>query len=675
MLPTSEKPSQKNYLALEPGASREMGVDRKIPLFSLGGCVTKILCERFHSVATHEHLWRVTVPTLMSPPLKGRNVYESDTYAVTERLNFEVTKQARSRLEKYKHGIVIIDPTSDFSNDFFLKDGCVIPDIGCGLFGDTQFWRWPEKFPLHEWERISPRSMQYISMYVRYFGELLTIVKSNFSEIVVINRKLCANTVTADGLSVLNDTSASELNWWLGILWTSLLADFPDIHVLNLDDRLAFTSSDASYGEWCFHPVDEFYDHAVYKFSEMLRLGDKVVVDILYDGYLSRVHRRRIADKALSDLRLSATCLSGPDQAALGAEGTELPTALEEAEIERADLCVTLKKAVKECDRVRADRDALIEECTQLHSWAHTLSVERDKAIAERDGLKAAIATAAEEIAMLTAQVAEQAGGRSQMEQHIRSISGQRDGDAAERDEIKAALAVLTAERDARAGECAELHEWAHTLSVERDGLLDERDKLAAALVALQAERDAQAIECAELHGWAHALSLQRDAALAELDNSTAALEVLARERDRQAAECAELHSWAHTLSLQRDAALVERDNCTAALEVLARARDQQATECTELHGWAHTLALERDQRDATILALSRDLEAAVSERTYVEEQSSALVTERDMLLSTLEYSRQERASVEARLKEMSMHRIWGIGPMKRILLNRQEEV
>ncbi|MDN7458744.1 hypothetical protein [Burkholderia cenocepacia] len=72
---------------------------QKPKILSIGGCVTEILAGRMNRLADVTHLWRVSVPCMMSKKIEGRTYFESDDNKLSDRINFELTKQALRKLK------------------------------------------------------------------------------------------------------------------------------------------------------------------------------------------------------------------------------------------------------------------------------------------------------------------------------------------------------------------------------------------------------------------------------------------------------------------------------------------------------------------------------------------------------------------------------------------------
>lgn len=60
------------------------------------------------------------------------------------RINFELAKQVLRKLKIGGYEFSIFDPTSDFNNDYYERDGCVISDME--TIGLAQNWKWFDGF-------------------------------------------------------------------------------------------------------------------------------------------------------------------------------------------------------------------------------------------------------------------------------------------------------------------------------------------------------------------------------------------------------------------------------------------------------------------------------------------------------------------------------------------------
>ncbi len=90
-----------------------VSVLRKPKILSIGGCVTEVLAGRMSRLADVTHLWRVSVPCLMSNKVDGRTYFGSSDHQLSERINFELTKQALHKLKKGAYEFLLFDPTRE----------------------------------------------------------------------------------------------------------------------------------------------------------------------------------------------------------------------------------------------------------------------------------------------------------------------------------------------------------------------------------------------------------------------------------------------------------------------------------------------------------------------------------------------------------------------------------
>ncbi|WP_249744532.1 hypothetical protein [Burkholderia pyrrocinia] len=263
---------------------------RKPKIMSIGGCVTEVLAGRMNRLANVTHLWRVSVPCLMSKKMDGRTYFESHDHQLSERINFELTKQALRKLKTGGYEFLIFDPTSDFNNDYYEKDGCIISDMES--VGLAPNWRWPDGFVDAGWVRISPASYQYLEIYFHYLKELIELSEEIGVPLIIMKRRTCINKITHDGVTGLGDPSSIEINWWVDLLWKKIDSLLGRLNVLDLNGRFSITSFDVPYGEGKFHPIDEFYDYAAYKLMGLMRLGDDLISEVMFNVYRERASRR-----------------------------------------------------------------------------------------------------------------------------------------------------------------------------------------------------------------------------------------------------------------------------------------------------------------------------------------------------------------------------------------------
>lgn len=397
---------------------------RKPRILSLGGCLTHDICLAFGDLAEHKHLWRVTVPSLVAQPASGRTVYKSDSFEVSERLNYELTKQARHISAQFGPDVIMVDPTSDLPLDYYEKDGCIIPDFASGLLLSDGKTEWPSEFPLAEWSRLKPLSPQYSEIYVASLKHFLSLDFVRRADVLLLQRRPCPSTITADGFNEIQDDSIARINSFVTDLFDTIRSEIPELKVVKFDEEMMFTSKDAPWGEWLFHPVEEFYDYAVNEIASMYGMKGRYLTALFRDRYAQRVQRRRIQDREIETLSVNNHKLS------------------------------------EERDTLVSQRDALLVERDALASIAaerQALTDERDTLAAQRDGLiveRDALAAAATE--------------RQALIEERDLLVAQRDALILERE----ALAAATLERRALVEERDALVAQREALSVERDALL-----------------------------------------------------------------------------------------------------------------------------------------------------------------------------------------------------------
>ncbi|POR55900.1 hypothetical protein B0G62_101296 [Paraburkholderia eburnea] len=398
---------------------------QKPRIMSIGGCVTDVICNRLARLADTSHIWRITVPCLMSPAIEGRSYYRSDNPHVSERLNLELTKQTLKKLETGGFDLLVFDPTSDFNNEYYEKDGCIINDVASGRFGND--WHWPEGFLGDGWTHLDPCTHRYIDLYIHYLKELIEVSERIGVPIIILRRTLCTNRLDCHGLHSLGDPVSTEANWWIDLLW-SKISGIKGLNVLELDGRYSITSFDAPWGENRFHPIDEFYDYAIFKLMYMMGLGDDLVSDVMVDVYKGRAIRRHA-------MHVERDNLVG----------------------ERDGLRTTLAQMTSERDAVAGERDGLRD------SLFHATS-ERDGVIGERDGLHASLSYVVSErdavICERDAVIREREAlirERETLEETINRLTAERDASFHEREVFKNASEQLSAERDAQQMKLAEV--------------------------------------------------------------------------------------------------------------------------------------------------------------------------------------------------------------------------
>ncbi|MBC8752424.1 MULTISPECIES: hypothetical protein [Paraburkholderia] len=363
----------------------------KPKILSMGGCVTEVVAGRMGRLAQVSHLWRVSVPCLMSNKVEGRSYFASDNHQVSERINFELTKQALRKLKSGGYEFLIFDPTSDFTNDYYEKDGCIISDMAARSMGED--WKWPEGFLANGWTRLSPKSHQYLDLYYQYLKDLIELSEQLGVPLIILKRRTCINTITRDGTHGLGDPESTEINWWVDLLWTKIDDLTNKLNVLDLNGRFSVTSFDAPYGEEKFHPIEEFYDYASYKLMYLMRFSDDLITEAIFHVYRERASRRLAIHsdrEALARERDSLVI----ERDGLVRERDEARADLERAVQERTAIGLALDAHLAANEAKVAsllhERDALLRDRAARQSSLDQLVIENDAALAhERDKAQA----------------------------------------------------------------------------------------------------------------------------------------------------------------------------------------------------------------------------------------------------------------------------------------------
>ncbi|ONY53382.1 hypothetical protein A8F27_20545 [Burkholderia cenocepacia] len=453
-----------------------VSVLRKPKILSIGGCVTEVLAGRMSRLADVTHLWRVSVPCLMSNKVDGRTYFGSSEHQLSERINFELTKQALHKLKKGSYEFLLFDPTSDFTNDYYEKDGCIISDMESGALGPH--WKWPDGFMDGSWTRISPTSHQYLEIYLHYLKDLIALSEEIGVPLIIMKRRTCVNKITGEGVTGLGDPESSEINWWVDLLWKKIDGLMAKLNVLDLNGRFSITSFDAPYGEAKFHPIEEFYDYAAYKLMGLMRFSDDLISEVTFNIYRERASRRL----------------------AIHSERDGLVQ-------ERDGLIHEREGLIHERDGLIHERDGLVHERDGLIHERNGLIYERDGLVHERNGLT-----------------------------HERDgLIHERNGLIHERDGLIHERNALIHERDGLIHERNALIHERDGLIQERHSLVHDRDALHSSLNNLVTEREsisAREIENARIASECHrqelaTISEARDNALAENAATILALEEL----------------------------------------------------------------------------------------------------------------------------------------------------
>ncbi|MCA8020314.1 hypothetical protein [Burkholderia metallica] len=364
---------------------------RKPKILSIGGCVTEVLAGRMSRLADVSHLWRVSVPCLMSKKVDGRTYFESQDHQLSERINFELTKQALRKLKTGGYEFLIFDPTSDFHNDYYEKDGCIISDMES--VGLAPNWKWPEGFVDGGWVKVSARSYQYLEIYFHYLSELIKLSEEIGLPLIVLKRRACVNKITRDGVTGLGDPDSIEVNWWVDLLWKKIDGLLGKLNVLDLNGRFSITSFDVPYGEGKFHPIEEFYDYAAYKLMGLMRLGDDLISEVMFNVYRERASRRLAIHSERDELlQEKGALVHARDEVVqerddLVRERNELSHQRDDLIGAREALSQQLGGLIRERDELAQERDVAIHERDQLIRERSELIREREELVRERESL------------------------------------------------------------------------------------------------------------------------------------------------------------------------------------------------------------------------------------------------------------------------------------------------
>lgn len=445
-------------------------------------------------LADISHLWRVSVPCLMSKKVDGRTYFESHDHQLSERINFELTKQALRKLKTGGYEFLIFDPTSDFHNDYYEKDGCIISDMEA--VGLAPGWKWPEGFLDDGWIKISTRSYQYLEIYFHYLKKLIELAEEIGLPLIVLKRRTCVNKITIDGVTGLGDPDSIEVNWWVDLLWRKIDGLLGKLSVLDLNGRFSVTSFDVPYGEGKFHPIEEFYDYAAYKLMGLMRLNDDLISEVMFNVYRERASRRLAIHS---------------ERDALLQERDNLVRERDELVQERDGLVGARDGLFQERDGLIRERDELAQERDGLICGRDVLVRERDIAIHERGEL-------IQEHDSLIRERSEWVCERDELARKRESLIQSMSDLERDRDALRQSLERLTAERDlvmAREIENARIaHEYHQrelmALSEARDVAVAENAASVTALGSLQ-----QAY--GELLSQHHGLSVQQNLLFNEL--------------------------------------------------------------------------------------------------------------------------------------------------------------
>jgi hypothetical protein len=569
---------------------------RKPRLLSLNGCFSGGIGQRLGVHFDHLHLWRTSIPTLMSEAHRGRNFFPARDVQVGERLNFDLTKQARRQAARFNPDVVILDILSDFPVNYLLRDGCVIADMNNPLFGYENF-SWPETFDTGGWEPLSPCTEAYADLWFAYFDQFLNEFTSRKPvEIIFLKRFLCDKQVGAEGISRLPDVDVQAVNLQLQNIYRRLAKYEDRVKLIDLEPEFFFTAPDAPFGPWTYHPAEEVIDIVVFKIIEKFKLDNRYISKFMIPSYLERVQRRAKVAAEKDELARRTTALQAErdalvqQHAAVVGERDTLSSRHEAYVAERTALKQRVQSLESEREEGQKEQQALL---TQRDFWAR----EHAAATAERDALRAQCTAAQSERAALQGQLGQFTAERD-------AFNTWHAANVAQIEALKARERALGAEKD-------ELHRKLQAHAAERDDwvarqatVTAERDLLAQQLAATTAERDT--------------ISTWHAADLAQIEALKARERALGAEKD-------ELHRELQAHAAERDGWVARQATVTAERDLLAQQLAATTAERDTLNIW-HAADL------AQIEALKARLDALSSEVVQAAQDKAAVAAERDAL-------------------------------------------
>lgn len=232
---------------------------KKPKIISLTGCFNEHICSLLSNFCDFKHIWRVSIPMIAADHYKGRNIYNSEIDGLSDRLNYELTCAYKNNFIE-KIDIVFIDVVSDFSNDFFTKDGAIISDITSKVQGEGR--KWPEDFNISEWSRIDTSDISYVGLYIRSLEKVIKDRIFGDAIIVFFRRNLAKYRIDKNDYFVsTNDMIEKKYNN-INMIY-DVISNFNNIEILDLDINDYLTDDLAPYGGPAEFHVSDYY-HILY---------------------------------------------------------------------------------------------------------------------------------------------------------------------------------------------------------------------------------------------------------------------------------------------------------------------------------------------------------------------------------------------------------------------------
>lgn len=465
--------------ASQPTFARLKAYKTRPRILSLTGCFAEQIGSLMSDHCDVDHLWRVTLPMIAGSTYSGRNFYQSNIADVAERLNYELSRAYYDRIVRNDYDIVLFDTVSEFSNDYFEKDGTIITDITSGLMGEN--WAWPDGFDLASWNRIRPTDPNYAELYLRSLSEILERKVFGNAKIVLVKRKLCQSSYFSTGFHVIDDSTIEFQSRIIERIQDAVSA-IPNVEVIDLGYDSIITDEWAPSGAGKFHPSEEYYVLMLDRVCDHFSIGPDFRSRLMQSA-IARIKQRRYAERdglrtQIADLTTNRETLS-IESRALSEARDEAAGRLQRMSAENESLALAAQGANAERERVASEFQALMAARDALIAEVKAVQAERDanaQRIAELQSSHDALS------AQHAGEQAEAAKQRQVLQDERNALAAQAHALAAERDEAAMQRDAALADRDRLAAnkldpvpetapvtELAKLESWIKLLFAEAD--------------------------------------------------------------------------------------------------------------------------------------------------------------------------------------------------------------
>lgn len=341
---------------------------RRFGSVSLSGCSAEHTMSGLADRFDNQHLWRVTLPALMSPAHDAEIALPEHPRA--ERfLAREMRKDARRLLHETECDLILIDFVGEHLVNGLRFEGCIVPDIRNAIFEPA----WAEidfsSHPLLAGAELLPSLEEpywalWRESFAAFHAEILAPKIAAGTRVVVLARHLCRSFLAGGeehGLQLPPELEAADARLAGLYAW---LAGFPGLHLIRFDRPLLVSAEDVPYGGPSpFHPVREAFvpvRAAVLRLmgeAESARAAEvEAIARLLREG-AARAHER---DQALARAQAAEAEREAAREAAARANAA-LAAAHQALEAERAAalaLVGTLQGKLRQAEAAEA---ALIE--------------------------------------------------------------------------------------------------------------------------------------------------------------------------------------------------------------------------------------------------------------------------------------------------------------------------